>query len=373
MLFTTLPWLRCPNFFDGNPICGGQLSISEIKKQKAKDIILGTLKCDTCEATFPILAGVAILVNDVESYLRNHVKGVSALVRDQEIPDTYKEIYLHAKSELEIEFTEEDLESQRINSLYYMNHYLTVRQSKESPWWKPEQGPFSNEINQLIRKYWDHGPFLKIAEWTQMKKKQSVIEIGCGVGGLAQVLAKTAESYLGVDSAFASIALARHIYHRAPYALSIRFPQDLYNGPLTGKTKFPKFSRKGCNIDFVVGELENLPVVNGRFDLAIVLNAIDMIPDPWLLPKLQYDLIKPDGIAIQSGPYIWHKSVAEKLREALPAKIKSSSEAVEYLYNKSGFTITKHIDHLPWLFLKHFRQIEMYSVHLFMAKKASKR
>lgn len=367
MLLSSLHLLRCPGYTTTLTLCSGKLSLLETKK--STDIIFGTLVCQKCEATYPILAGVAILVNDVEEYLQHHVKGISALVKDAEIPAIYRESFLQAKSEIEIGFTEEDLESQRINALYYMNHYLSAEKSKKNPWWRPKNEAFSADIDLLIKKFWDHGPFAKIAEWTKKLKNQNVIELGCGVGGLAQVLSKVADSYLGVDSAFASIALARHIHIGTPYALSIQIPQDLYHGPFTGKTLLPKLSQKKKNIDFVVGELENLPVVNGEFDLSIALNAIDMIADPSELPKLQYELLKKDGIAIQSCPYIWQKSVAEDLRKSLPPKIKSSSAAVECLYEKSGFNIFKKIEHLPWLFLKHFRQLEIYSVHLFAARK----
>lgn len=366
MLLTTLARLRCPACVDGNPICGGKLSLFETTKKKSRDILFGTLLCDECASTFPILAGVAVLVNDVDRYLQFHVKGVSALIEDQDIPQLYREGFLEAKAQIEIGATEEDLESQRINALYFMNHYLRARKTK--PWWKPSSGPASAEIDRLIRNFWDHGPFAKIAEWTKPAKAQSIIELGCGVGGLAQVLSKKNNAYLGVDSAFASIALARHIYLRAPYSLPIQIPQDLYEGPLTGKVKTPKPSHAG-EVDFVVGELENFPVVREEFDLAIALNAIDMIEDPPQLPQLQHDLVKPGGIAIQSCPYIWHKNVTANLRKLLPKKIRSSSAAVEHLYSEAGLKIFKKIDHLPWLFLKHFRQIELYSVHLFAARK----
>jgi len=79
------------------------------------------------------------------------------------------------------------------------------------------------------------------------------------------------------------------------------------------------------------------------------------------------------GVAIQSCPYIWHRNVAERLRKSLPKKIRSSSAAVEHLYGKAGLELFRKIDHLPWLFLKHFRQIELYSVHLFAARKTAKR
>lgn len=357
MLLSTLPWLRCP------ACAASELSVAEIKKQKAGDILYGTLKCSGCEALFPILAGVAVLVRDVDAYLQFHVKGISALVPDEEIPDAYLDSFLEAKSAIETGHTEEDLESQRINSLYFMNHYLTAKDA----WWRPKKGAYSKEIDSLVRKHWDHGPFAEIGKWTKTLKPESIVEIGCGVGGLAKVVAKNAKSYLGVDMAFASIALARHVYLQATYPIPIRIPQDLYNGALTGKPKLPKLKLK--NVDFVVAELERLPVARGRFDLAIALNAIDMIEDPRNQPKLQWELLRQGGVAIQSCPYIWHKDVADRLRSSLPKGIQSSSQAVEQLYKEVGFSLLKRIEHLPWLFLKHFRQIEMYSVHLFAAHK----
>jgi len=341
MLFTTLARLRCPQCIDAKQ---GALALTETHKQKSADILFGTLACAECESTYPILAGIAVLVNDVERYLQFHVKGISALVNDADIPDIYRESYLQAKSEIEVGFTEEDLESKRINALYFMNHYLSASKAKKSPWWRP-QAAFSKEIDSLVKNFWDHGPFAKIAEWTKGAKLESAIELGCGAGGLAQVLAKTVKSYLGVDSAFASIALARHINLGAPYALAIRIPQDLLTGALTGKASPPP-PIKGGQVDFVVGDIESLPVGMGQFDLSVALNAI------------------------QSSPYIWHAGVAEFLRKSLPKKISSSSEAVEYLYDQAELKIFKKVDHIPWLFLKHFRQIEMYSVHLFAAKKS---
>ncbi len=376
MLLTSLPQLRCPQKSESDLLCHGELSLLEKKKEKSGDVIFGTLACNKCEANYPILAGVAVLVNDIDQYLQFHVKGVSALVKDSEIPELYLENFLFAKSQVETGQIEEDLESQRINALYYMNHYLSAKKSLKLPWWRPKKtSSYSAEIDRLIRTYWDRGPFSKIAELTKTLKNQNVIELGCGVGGLAQVLSKSAASYIGVDGAFASIALARHIYLGTPYSLPIQIPQDLFHGPLTGKPELPGISRKtyGGAIDFVVGDLQCLPIAMAQFDLSIALNAIDMIEDPGLLPKLQYELLKPNGVAVQSCPYIWQNHVAERLRKSMPKKISSSSGAVEHLYEEAGLRIFKKIEHLPWLFLKHFRQIELYSVHFFAARKVTEK
>lgn len=347
--------------------------MQETKKKKTNDVIFGTIACQVCGATYPILAGVAVLVDDVEQYLLTHVKGIAALVPDKEIPAVYRSQYLEAKSQIETGYIEEDLESARILALYYMNHYLSAKGAKKNPWWRPKKAPFSDEIDRLVNTYWDHGPFSQIAEWTKSLKQQRVIELGCGVGGIAQVLRKTALSYIGVDSSFASMAFARHIYLNTPYALSIQIPQDLYLGAQTGKFILPGQPRKCKNVDFIVAELQNLPVAKGQFDLAIALNAIDMLEDPTQLPRLQNELLKENGLAIQSCPYIWQEFVAKGLREIMPKRIKSSSAAVEFLYAQTGFEVIKKIEHLPWLFLKHYRQIELYSVHLFAARKLGKR
>jgi hypothetical protein len=95
-----------------------------------------------------------------------------------------------------------------------------------------------------------------------------------------------------------------------------------------------------------------------------------MLDEPSSLPEFQYELLKKNGIAIQSCPYIWHPEVARKLRKRLPAPLKnSSSAAAEWLYEKAGFKIEEKQEDLPWLFFKHLRQLEVYSVHAFVARK----
>jgi hypothetical protein len=39
------------------------------------------------------------------------------------------------------------------------------------------------------------------------------------------------------------------------------------------------------------------------------------------------------------------------------------------MYEQAGFKILQSEDEVPWIFFKHTRQIEIYSVHLFSASK----
>lgn len=357
MLNTTLSRLRCP-------LCASALDLrAEAGSGQVYEVRSGGLGCRGCQRIYPILAGVAILVSDPEGYILEHVKGVAQAVSDEEIPESVRDEYLEAKSEIESEHIEEDLEAERVVSLYLMNHFLTTREGGE--WWKAEAGASSPLIDRLVREHWDQGPLARISGW--IREGGDVVELGCGVAGLARMLRGRVGSYLGVDSSFASVALGRHLVLGVPYAGSIRIPGDLLQGPVSRLAPVAPASSFDGAADLVVGDIERLPVERGAFDACVVLNAIDMLPEPAVLPALQYDLLKKGGEAIQSCPYIWHEVVARALRAELPAGVRDSAAAVEWLYERAGLEVRERVEHLPWLFFKHVRQLEIYSAHVFRA------
>ena len=158
---------------------------------------------------------------------------------------------------------------------------------------------------------------------------------------------------------------------------ALRIPEDLLWGSVSREIQIgPRNKSRGIQplhpqVDFIVGDLANLPIQEGQYDLALALNAIDMLDEPAQLPKLTYQLLRANGVAIQSSPYVWHESVAYGLRKLFPPSIKDSALGVEWLYQRAGFMIEEVRSHLPWLFFKNVRQLEIYSVHLFTAKKIS--
>lgn len=335
------------------------------------DLLSGSLDCPKCRIPYPILAGVAILVEPVEEYLCTHAKGISKLVKDSEIPKVYRRAYQEALAEIREqgdEHIEEDLESDRVNALYLLNHYVATKDL--------DFGGRDPMMREWIAKAWDQGPLAEVARRVEALDGASlaVIEQGCGVGGLARRL-RAGRSFLGVDSSFASIALARHLNLGAPYGAKILYPADLIEGPVS--KPFPKIAPipgaavgpHAGNIDFVVGDLSVMPVQSGIWDVAVSLNAIDMLEKPEDLPKSQAALLKSKGFAIQTGPYIWHPEVAKNLRNRYPKTASDSAATVSAIYVANGFEVTESREHIPWLFFKHFRQIELYSVHLILAKK----
>ena len=369
MLNTTLPRLICPRCQCALARSGQSESLTK----GVQEIRSGQLTCEFCQARYPILQGVALLVEDVGSYLMEHVKGISQVVPDSEIPKEFRRHYQDAKADIQSEHIEEDLEAERVNALYLMNHYLRVDAlGAEAAWWQPRHGAGSPVIDALVREHWDRGPFATIEKWVSTRsgrQRRHAVELGCGVGGLSARLKPCLSSYLGVDSSFASIALARHLALGTPYSRALRIPEDLLHGPVAREIRIPVPASFDGSVDFVVGDLVSPPLQAGVWDFAIALNTIDMLDEPAGLPAMQNDLLVEGGFAIQSCPYIWHEKVASALRKRLPASVRDSASAVEWLYEKAGFEIEERSENVPWLFFKHVRQLEVYSVHAFAAKK----
>src|SRR5207302_1510206 len=107
-------------------------------------------------------------------------------------------------------------------------------------------------------------------------------------------------AYLGVDSAFASIALARHLSLGAALEGPVLLPEDLLHGPVS--RTYPLRVRRAPldgSVDYVVGDVLHPPLKTGLWDVAASLNMIDMLDEPARLPELQRKLLRPGGLAIQ--------------------------------------------------------------------------
>ena len=370
MFIETLEKLRCPK-----PRCEGRLAVRS--GEGAPDLRSGSIECVKCRRLYPILEGVAVLVADPREYLLAHVKGVSACVPDDQIPKAWRAEFEEAREELVAEHIEEDLEAERVTSLYVMNHYLHASAPEQGgiEWWKGRSGSFSPEIDDLVRRFWDRGPFSRIEDWLGSLSAPSggwnIVELGCGVGGLLPRLASLSRSYLGVDSSFASVALARHLALGCAYRGKLRFPEDLLAGPVSREIAMEIPKSPPAHADFIVGDIDGAGLASGAWNLSIALNAIDMLEEPEVLPRLQARLIVEGGRVIQSGPYIWHEAVARGLRSRLPRGIGESARAVEWLYEKAGLKVSRREEQVPWLFFKHLRQIELYAVHLLLAVKGA--
>lgn len=332
-------------------------------ESKGKDILWGEITDAQTKKTYPIWNGVLVLVDDLESYIYEHAAGLKAFVPLQRTSKTTQKILKEAYNELSemgTEHIDESLESDRVTALYWLGHYVDSKTLLEA------QKNLSPVFKEQIQKYWDHGPMQRLEQEFQTKKwKGSLLELGCGSGGLLHLLAPHLQSYLGVDTSFKGVVRAREILVSGKNNHAI--PGDLIEGSLSVKCqgrvakKLPEF----C--DFIVADVQNDVLKANVWDATAAFNVIDMLTDPQDLFKLQKNILKKEGLAIQSSPYIWHPVVAKELK----AKTQESSEdRTLRLAGECGLNdVVLDERNIPWLFFKNKHQIETYSVHLSVCKK----
>jgi len=321
------------------------------------DVLWGEVSCTQCTATYPILAGVLLYVADLEDSLIRHIKGIQKLVPDERIPAEQAEVFFEARESLAEEGffdegLEEDLEAARVNALYVMNHFLPARSV-------PRTG--DPVLDRLVSEHWDHGPLEHTRAWIATHAPGAqVVEFGSSVGGLAQRLGGSISGYLGLDASFLSVALARHLVLGAPYPERVLIPGDLLEGPVSIEPELPAPAWQGGGADFVLGDVQNTALKASTFDVSVAIGLIDMLDDPRALVRAQSAAVRHGGSILQAGPCIWHESVARKLREG---GARDSAGAVESLYCEAGLKPVAQREAIPWVFFKHLRQVEVYSVY----------
>jgi SAM-dependent methyltransferase len=123
-----------------------------------------------------------------------------------------------------------------------------------------------------------------------------VIDIGCGSKPYKALLAPYVSEHIGVDHA---------------------------------ETQHDK-----SNVD-LVGTAYDIPAEDRSFDCAICNAVLEHLEEPELALRECYRVLKPNGIAIYTVPFIWH------IHEAPRDFYRYSKYGLQYLFNKVGFEIVE--------------------------------
>lgn len=368
MLEPTLQILRCPA---QKGACNGnlELEVDDWTLQEllgVKEIQSGRLSCAQCETFFPIISGVAIVVPDVDQYIREHIAAITRYVnpeqlalKDAGIRHLFENINHSAPSEW-------DLESERVTSWYFANHYLSSEQLLNSL--KREGITPGAGVTTLIEQFWDMGLSSLVRTYLDARV-DSILDLGCSVGGALWFSRTRAKQCLGIDLSFSAIKLARQINLHLKPDVPLVVPGDRLNNPPFVTALSPENLVDSGMVDFVVGDVNNLPVQKDMWEVIISANLIDMLSDPQRLPFIQWDLLTGTGQVVHACPYVWTDDGAAAIRNSVPKDTADSATAVEWIYKEAGFQIAKCEYDLPWLFFKHKRQVELYALHAFRALK----
>lgn len=283
-------YLRCVK-------CAGLLEVHVLKE--SSEIDEGFLYCTKCSAQFPVIGKIAIM-RDFENYVsvRPRLGGIMAL----EAKTSQMKLFVkNTLSKIRTRQNDLSIVEERWAGIYARN----------------KGSRFYLEVQHLVGSLAGSG---------------NVVEHGCSVGSMAQILAQTHSRVFGIDKSYHALLLAK---------------------------------KSGAqNLDYFVADSLAHPFGKAKFDLVVGLNIFELIEPKPLLRTLSQQVAK-GGLLALSDPYDYQrgdKSVKEPLGEdSLRAEIR-----------KRGLQITKNTRkpaRISWNLRLYDRATLQYKVDMIMARR----
>jgi SAM-dependent methyltransferase/uncharacterized protein YbaR (Trm112 family) len=270
------------------------------------DCIEGMLSCESCGSKYPIIEGVAIIVNDFSIYAANRVQIFGNWIVGTKSAEL--KAFLKEKGEA-IHKSENN-----------MNRY------DDSEWFRPftwTHYEYSLDDKLLSMLRWKIRPdeiYRKVANLIENSMVQVGLDLGCSVGGAALLMAKKLSFVFGIDLSFSFVAEARR------------------------RMKFMQMH----NTEFIVCDSTHMPFRQKYFDVVSALNLIGRIDLETTIQSVN-DLIKPEGRLFMADPYDIDNNSAQRT----PSQSRINGAELRHLLEKSGYNIMsrtkKSESFIPWI------------------------
>jgi SAM-dependent methyltransferase/uncharacterized protein YbaR (Trm112 family) len=285
----------------------------------------GMLICNVCSKRFPIIDGVAIIINDFVKYCSERLPTFGKWILEVE-SNRLKDYLLDVAKNIDKKNIVENRYEN--DGLYYQSYN-----------WLHNENFESDKFLHLLR--WKIKPsdiYRKLASFVIYNPEGLGLDLGCALGLSTFEIAKKFAFVIGTDTSFSFIKEARK------------------------KAKENAIT----NTEFIVSDILNLPFKNQKFDLIFGLNVVEFVP-VFLLFEEVHGLLKPHGTFIVTSPYDYN-------RESIHDQ-KMDSNAIRKTLEKSGFEITirtKNESFIPWVLKINERIYLFYFLDLIESKKISK-
>jgi putative 4-mercaptohistidine N1-methyltranferase len=134
-----------------------------------------------------------------------------------------------------------------------------------------------------------------------LQKRTRALDLGCAVGRSSFELGRHFDEVVGIDFSARFIAAAERM--RDERVVTVRVPGE---SAATDEMRLelPDDLRIE-NVRFEQGDACNLRADIGTFDLVLMANLIDRLPDPARCLARLSDLISPGGWLVVTSPYTW--------------------------------------------------------------------
>jgi putative 4-mercaptohistidine N1-methyltranferase len=181
--------------------------------------------------------------------------------------------------------------------------------------------------------------------------KARALDLGCAVGRSSFELGRHFDEVVGIDFSERFIAAARQI--RRHRTVTIRTPREgsAYD---EAHLELPP-ELKTDHVRFEPGDACDLRPNLGAFDLILMANLIDRLPEPAQCLAQMPDLVTPGGWLIITSPYTWLEEYTSRDRW-LDGDGRGTLAALQDLLTPA-FTLRHTLD-LPFLIREHRRKYQ---------------
>ncbi|HEX9318662.1 MAG TPA: class I SAM-dependent methyltransferase [Nitrososphaeraceae archaeon] len=286
------------------------------------DSIEGILSCEKCDATFPVIGGVAIIVENFNAYAAERVEIFGS--------------WLVGVKSIELRKFLKQAGMNIIRSENNKNRY------DDSAWFRPftwTHYDYSLEDRMLSMLRWKIRPdeiYRKVTNMLETNIRNIGLDVGCSVGSAALMIAKKLSFVFGIDLSFSFISEARR------------------------RMKEMKIS----NAEFLVCDSTKMPFSQQYFDSIVALNLVGRLDLGKTIMSIN-KLIKPDGRLYMADPY-----------DNDIQQTKSTIAGIELrnLLEKTGYTISaknkKSESYIPWIIKINDRCYLFYFLDFIEARRA---
>lgn len=289
MYIDVLDHLQCP-------ACGSKLNIdTSVKTEESvarTDLIEGILQCTSEDSQYPVIDGVAIVVDNVTEYLAdrgNVLPDIVAATRSDQMRAFLAEAFADAET-----LEKNHYERAEVWPVYAWAHYDDVGMTDTLL-----SEAFEND--EIVKELSPRTLTRTVESFLEDCDGEIGIDIGCATGGNTHTVATAVDFAVGCDISYTMVRTAREIRDSDG-----RFEYDVpMEGNLTERRTVSIDVPAPDQTEFIVADAEAVPFRDGTADIVVSMNLIDEISDPRAHLERADDILSPGGRFVICDPYIW--------------------------------------------------------------------
>lgn len=185
-----------------------------------------------------------------------------------------------------------------------------------------------------------------------------VLDVGCGLGRITGELARLGvKQVLGMDRSPRMVEEAAHIlrsHEPIPIALNL-----IGHAHVAGLLNV---NWALDNVDFVVGDAQQIPLAASAFDLVTCLNVLDRVAQPAQMINELGRVLTPRGHLVIADPYHWDERYTPRSSWIMDMK---------ELFHKDEWQLVREVDGIPFVIRYDSRQVAIYMDHCLIYRKTA--